>query len=84
MRDPFGSMQAMMGQFRGFMQNPAQFLFQRKLNLPANINPMQNPQQAIQYLMNSRQMSQDQYNQLQRMSQQIQMNPQFAQFMGRK
>lgn len=83
MKDPFGSMQNMMGQFRGFMQNPMQYMMQNKLNLPQNINPMQNPQAAIQYLMNNGQMTQQQYNQLQQMAQQIQQNPQFMQqFMG--
>lgn len=84
--DPFGSMQGFMGKFQGFMQNPAQFLMQNKLNLPQNINPMQNPNEAIQYLMNNGQLNQQQYNQLQQMAQQIQQNPQFQQFMngGRK
>lgn len=85
MVDPFGSMQGFMGQFRGFLQNPMQFMMQRKMNLPANINPMQDPNGAIQYLMNNGQMDQQTYNQLQQMAQQIQQNPQFAQrFMGRR
>ena len=77
--DPFGSMQGFIGQFQGFMRNPMQFLLQRRLNLPQNINPMQNPNQAIQYLMNNRVMSQEQYNQLQQLASQIQNNPQFMQ-----
>ena len=77
--DPFGSMQGFIGQFQGFMRNPMQFLLQRRLNLPQNINPMQNPSQAIQYLMDNRVMSQEQYNQLQQMASQIQNNPQFIQ-----
>lgn len=81
MRDPFGSMQGFMGQFQGFMKNPMQFLMQKKLNIPQNINPMQNPQAAIQHLMNSGQLSQEQYNQLQQTAKQIQNNPQFQQFM---
>lgn len=79
-RDPFGSMQGFMGQFRGFMQNPMQYIMQKRLNLPQGINPMQNPQAAIQQLLNSGQMTQTQYNQLQQMAGQIQQNPQFAQF----
>ena len=83
--DPFGSMQGFMGQLQGFMRNPMQFMLQRKLNIPGNINLMQNPGQAIQYLMNNGQMSQEQYNQLQQMASQIQNNPQFIQqFLGRK
>lgn len=80
MRDPFGSMQGFMGQFQGFMKNPMQFMLQKKLNLPQNL--VNDPQAAIQYLMNNGQMSQEQYNQLQQMARQIQSNPQFQQFMG--
>ena len=76
--DPFGSMQGFMGQFQGFMQNPMQFLMQKKLNIPQQF--ANNPNGAIQYLMNNGQMTQAQYNQLQQMAGQIQQNPQFAQF----
>lgn len=79
MNDPFGSMNGFMNQFRGFMQNPMQFMMQRKLNIPQNM--MSNPNAAIQQLMNSGQMTQAQYNQLKQMSKQIMNNPQFAQFM---
>lgn len=82
MRDPFGSMQGFLGQFRGFMQNPMQFMMQKKLNLPQNMNPMQNPQAAIQHLMNNGQLTQEQYNQVQQVARQIQNNPQFQQFMN--
>lgn len=82
MTDPFGSMQGFMGQFKGFMQNPMQYMMQKKLNIPQNINPMQNPQAAIQHLMNNGQLSQQQYNQLQNVAKQIQGNPQFQQFMN--
>ena len=81
--DIFGSMQNFMGQFNGFMRNPMQFLMQRKLNIPGGIDPMQNPQGAIQYLMNSGMMNQQQYNQLQGIARQIQQNPQFLQFIKR-
>lgn len=82
MRDPFGSMQGFLGQFQGFMRNPMQFMIQKKLNLPQNINPMQNPQAAIQHLMNNGQLTQSQYNQVQQVARQIQNNPQFQQFMS--
>lgn len=82
MRDPFGSMQGFMGQFQGFMSNPMQFMLQRKLNIPQQF--ANNPQAAIQHLMNNGQMSQEQYNQLQQMARQIQNNPQFQQFMGKR
>lgn len=70
--------------FRGFMQNPAQFLMQSKLNLPQNIDPMKNPNEAIQFLMNNGRLSQQQYNQLQQMAQQLQANPQFQQFFNNR
>ena len=82
MFDPFGSMQGFMGQFQNFFRNPMQFLMQKKLNIPQNINPMQNPQAAIQHLMNSGQLTQEQYNQLQQTARQIQNNPQFQQFIN--
>lgn len=82
MRDPFGSMQNLVQQFGGFVQNPMQFMLQRKLNLPQNMNPLQNPQAAIQHLMNNGQLTQEQYNQVQQMARQIQNNPQFQQFMS--
>lgn len=80
MRDPFGSLQGMMNQFNGFMANPLQFMMQRKLNLPQGIS---NPNDAIQYLMNSGQMSQQDYNQLRQMAEQLQQNPQFMQMFNR-
>ena len=82
MRDPFGSMQNFMGQFRGFMQNPMQFMLQKRLNIPQKF--ANNPQSAIQHLMNNGQMSQEQYNQLQQMARQIQSNPQFQQLFAKK
>lgn len=81
MTDPFGSMQGFMGQFRGFMQNPMQYMMQKKLNIPQQF--ANNPQGAIQYLMNNGKMSQAQYNQLQQMAQQIQNNPQFQQMLNK-
>lgn len=77
MNDPFGSMGGFINQFRSFMQNPMQFLMQRRLNLPQDA--LQNPQAAVQQLMNSGQMSQAQFNQLQQMAKQIAGNPQFGQ-----
>jgi hypothetical protein len=42
-------------------QNPLGFLAQRKLNIPQNI--ANDPNKIIQHLMNTGQISQDQYNQ---------------------
>ena len=72
---PF-DMNAFLGQFRGFLSNPMQYMMQRKINLPQNA--MQNPQAAVQQLMADGKMSQAQFNQLQQMAKQIQSNPMFA------
>lgn len=80
MNDPFGSMGGFLGQFRGFLQNPIQFMMQRKL--PFAQDALQNPQAAVQQLMNSGQLSQQQFNQLQQMAKKIQSNPQFMQMFG--
>lgn len=63
--------------FQGFMKNPMQTLMQHKLNIPQSMQ--NNPQAIVQHLMNSGQMSQQQFNQLQGMAKQIQNNPQFMQ-----
>lgn len=73
------NIQNMMGQFQGFMQNPMQFMLQRKLNIPQQY--LNDPNAAIQYLMNSGKLSQEQYNQAVSMSSQLQKDPQFAQFL---
>jgi hypothetical protein len=47
----------MMSQFNTFKRNPLQFLLQRKINIPNEY--ANNPQGAVQYLMNAGQMSQE-------------------------
>lgn len=54
-------------------QNPVQFLAQYGLNIPQNIN---NPQDIIQHLLNTGQVSQNQVNQIQ----QLRNNPYFQGF----
>lgn len=54
-------------------QNPMQFLAQYGLNIPQNIN---NPQDIIQHLLNTGQVSQNQVNQIQ----QLRNNPSFQGF----
>lgn len=54
-------------------QNPVQFLAQYGLNIPQNIN---NPQDIIQHLLNTGQVSQNQVNQIQ----QLRNNPLFQGF----
>lgn len=75
------NMNAMLGQFQQFMQNPGVFMAQRRFNLPNGFE--QNPSGAIQQLLNSGQMSQEQYNQLRQMADQLQNNPQFMQMFRR-
>lgn len=61
--------------FSQFRQNPMGFLMSRKLNIPAEY---QNDYKgAVQYLLNTGQMSQDQLNQLLAQAKQIQNDPQF-------
>lgn len=52
----------MENQFNMFMSNPFQFLLQRKINIPQEY--ANNPQGAIQYLMNTGQMSQQTFENL--------------------
>ena len=57
------NLQAMLQQFQS---NPVQFLMQRNLNIPQEM--LNNPQAAIQHLMNSGQMSQAQFNQFRQLA----------------
>lgn len=79
MRDPFGSMQGFVNQFRGFMNNPAQMMTQR-MGIPQNM--ANDPNQAIQWLMDNGRLSQSQYNQARNIANQIQNSQQFRGFMG--
>ena len=58
-----------MGQFNNFMQNPGQFLMQRHINLPQQYQ--NNPKEAVQYLMNNGQMSQDSFNRIMNVAQKM-------------
>ena len=49
--------------------NPMQFLLQRKFNIPQNI--ANNPDAIIQHLMNTGQVSQEQYNRASSMAKQL-------------
>lgn len=80
MLDPFGSMQNMMGRFQQFMGNPAQFMMSNKLNIPQNM--MNDPNQALQYLMNTGKISQQQYNWAVKQAKQLENNPQFMSYMN--
>ena len=52
----------MENQFNMFMSNPFQFLLQRQINIPQEY--ANNPQGAIQYLMNTGKMSQQTFENL--------------------
>lgn len=76
------NMQQMLGQFQGFMQNPMGFMLQNKLQIPKEY--MNNPNDAIQYLMNTGKISQDQYNWARNQAKQLQNNPDFMKMFGHK
>lgn len=78
--DPFGSMQNMIGQFSGFMANPMQFLMQSKLKIPQEY--LNDPNRAIQHLMNTGKLSQSQYDWAVKEAQKIQNNPDFKHFLA--
>lgn len=59
----------MLQQFQMFQQNPMQFLMQRNIQIPQQY--MNNPRDAIQYLLNSGRMSQANFNQLSQMASQM-------------
>lgn len=67
-------------QFQMLLQNPAPILSQ--MGLPGNA--LQNPQQAVQNLMNSGRMTQEQFNSLRQTSQQLQNMPQFQRFFAKR
>ena len=59
-----------------------QMFVQKKMNIPENIQG--NPQQIIQHMMNSGQVSQEQFNAAKKMAEQVQSNPMFQQMIGRR
>lgn len=61
--------QGMMGQFNSFMQNPMDYLLQRKINIPQQYK--NDPHGAVEYLLNNGQMSQEQLNSLMKRAQQM-------------
>ena len=61
--------QGMMTQFQSFMQNPMQFLMQKRINVPQEL--ANDPHGAVQHLLNSGQMSQEQLNMLTKRAQQM-------------
>lgn len=72
-------MQNLLNGLLGAMGNPAQTL--QKIGLTPDA--LQNPNAAIQNLMNSGKMTQEQYNSLYQQAQQLQGNPQVQQMLQR-
>lgn len=58
-----------MGQFNTFIQNPLQFLMQRKINIPEQYS--NDPHGAVQYLLNNGQMNQESFNKMMNMAQKM-------------
>ena len=70
MNNPMGILNG----FQNFMQNPLQFMAQK--NIPQEF--ANDPNGAIQYLMNSGRISQAQYNQAKQIADQLRNNPMFG------
>lgn len=64
-----GSQKTIMSEFGSFMQNPATYLLQKRINIPQQY--MNNPRDAVQYLMNQGRMTQEQFNRLSEMARQM-------------
>lgn len=75
--DMAGNLNDFMNLYQQMRQNPMQML-SRKFNIPQNIN-MSNPNDIIQHLLNSGQVTQNQVNQ----AMQAKNNPMFQQFFNR-
>ena len=59
----------LMTQFNQFKSNPMSFLLQRNVNIPQQY--LNNPEDAVKYLMNNGQMTQEQYNKISQMASQL-------------
>ena len=70
------NVKALFEAYTQLMQNPTQML--QKLNIPNECQD--NPQKAIQYLMNTGRISQEQYNAASNQLKQLQNNPMFKQY----
>ncbi len=56
-------------QYQQFKSNPMSFLIQRNVNIPQQY--INNPEQAVQYLLQNGQMSQEVFNQISQMAPQL-------------
>ena len=65
-------------ELQGFLNNPKSYLLNTKLGITEEM--LQDPQKAIQKLMNEGKISQAQYNQAVQQANQLKNNPKFQQF----
>ena len=65
-----------------FFQNPMQYLMKSRLNIPQNFQGDAND--MVQYLLNSGQLTQDQYNRVNQKARELENNPMFRQIFGDK
>lgn len=61
--------QGIMGQFSDFMKNPMQFLLSKRINVPSQY--ANDPQAAVNYLVQTGQMNQNTYQQFMNQAQQM-------------
>lgn len=73
------NVKALLNLYTQFKQNPTQFLSQ--INVPNEY--MNDPQEAIQYLMNSGKITQEQYNFANNQLKELQNNPLFKQMFNK-
>jgi len=73
------NIKALFNAYTQLMQNPTQIL--QQLNIPNNY--ANDPQGAIQYLMNNGRITQDQYNAANNQLRQLQNNPMFKQLFNK-
>lgn len=66
----FGNMSGMLKQFNDFRQNPVQFLVAKNYNIPKDFNG--SPQDLVQHLLNTNQMSQSQFEEVSSLAKQMQ------------
>lgn len=71
----------MLNNLMNFIKNPMTAMMRTKLKIPNNI---QSPNDMIQYLLDSGQITQDQVNMANQKAREIQDNPQFKQMFGVK
>ena len=75
-------MNNMFQNFMNFMQNPMQFIVKSNLNIPQQY--LNNPNDAIQYLLNSGRITQDQYNKAVQQANMLKKNPKFNRYLNNK